>query len=100
MEELKKLNLWLNLNRLSLNVSKTNFIIFHLYNKPLKHHITLKINKKAINEKDHIKFYKFCSRCHTTDSIPPTCQSQKLHEHCHIVYISVVKPSSAMTYLY
>ena len=55
-EELKKLNLWLNLNRLSLNVSKTNFIIFHPYNKPLKHHITLKINRKAINEKDHIKY--------------------------------------------
>ena len=55
-EELKKLNSWLNLNRLSLNVSKTNFIIFHPYNKPRKHHITLKINRKAINEKDHIKY--------------------------------------------
>ena len=27
-KELKKLHLWLNVNRLSLNVSKTNFIIF------------------------------------------------------------------------
>ena len=35
-EELKKLNLWLNINRLSLNISKTNFLIFHPYNKPLK----------------------------------------------------------------
>ena len=52
-EELKKLNLWLNLNRLSLNVSKTNFIIFHPHNKPLKHHINLKINRKGINEKDN-----------------------------------------------
>ena len=51
-EELKKLNLRLNINRLSLNISKTNFIIFHPYNKPLKHHITLKINKKAIIEKN------------------------------------------------
>ena len=41
-EELKKLNLWLNLNRLSLNVSKTNFIIFLPYNKPLKHHYYFK----------------------------------------------------------
>ena len=55
-EELKKLNLWLNINRLSLNISKTNFITFHSYNKPLKHHITLKINKKAIIEKNHIKY--------------------------------------------
>ena len=55
-EELKKLNLWLNINRLSLNVSKTNFITFHPYNKPLNHHITLKINRKAIMEKEHIKY--------------------------------------------
>ena len=52
-KELKKLYLWLNINRLSLNVSKTNFLIFHPYNKLLKQHITLKINKKAIIEKDH-----------------------------------------------
>ena len=55
-KELKKLHLWLNVNRLSLNVSKTNFIIFHSYNKPLKQHITLKMNKKAIMEKDNIKY--------------------------------------------
>ena len=54
-EELKKLNIWLNINCLSLNISKTNFIIFHPYNKPLKHHITLKISK-AIMENDHIKY--------------------------------------------
>ena len=44
-KELKKLYLWLNVNRLSLNVSKTNYIIFHPYNKPLRKHITIKINK-------------------------------------------------------
>ena len=54
--ELKKLYFWLNVNRLSLNVSKTNCIIFHPYNKPLKQHITLKINNKAIIEKDNIKY--------------------------------------------
>ena len=53
-KELKKL--YLNINRLSLNVSKTNFIIFHPYNKPLKQHITVKINNKSIIEKDHIKY--------------------------------------------
>ena len=44
-KELKKRYLWLNVNRLSLNVSKTNYIIFHPYNKPLRKHITIKINK-------------------------------------------------------
>ena len=41
--ELKKLNLWLNVNRLSLNIAKTNFVIFHPYNKPFKGSITIKI---------------------------------------------------------
>ena len=39
-KELQKLYLWLNVNRLLLNIDKTNFLIFHPYNKPLKqcHH--------------------------------------------------------------
>ena len=55
-KELKKLYLWLNVNRLSLNIDKTNYIIFHPYNKPMKQHITIKINKKAIIEKEFIKY--------------------------------------------
>ena len=33
----KEFNLWLNVNRLSLNTDKTNYIIFHPYNKPTKY---------------------------------------------------------------
>ena len=55
-KELKKLHNWLIVNRLSLNIDKTNFVIFHPYNKPLKQNITLKINKSAISEKDHVKY--------------------------------------------
>ena len=55
-KELHKLYLWLNVNRLSLNIDKTNYIIFHPYNKPMKQHITIKINKKAIKEKESIKY--------------------------------------------
>ena len=54
-KELNKLYLWLNLNRLSLNIDKTNFIIFHPYNKPVKQQVTIKINNTAINEKEYIK---------------------------------------------
>ena len=49
--ELDKLYLWLNVHRLSLNIDNTNYIIFHPFNKPLKQQITIKINKKAIQEK-------------------------------------------------
>ena len=54
--ELKKPSLWLRINRLSLNIGKTNFVIFCPYNKKLKCIITLKIDKKAIAEKSHIKY--------------------------------------------
>ena len=54
-EELKKLCLWLNLNRLALNVGKTNFVIFRA-NKKLTHNVTLVMNKKAIAQKDNVKY--------------------------------------------
>ena len=55
-KELRNLYTWLSVNRLSLNIDKTNFIIFHPYNKPLKYNVTIKIHKKAINEKKSIKY--------------------------------------------
>ena len=41
--ELKKLCLWLNINRLALNVGKTNFVIFRA-NKKLTHNVNLGSN--------------------------------------------------------
>ena len=55
-KELHKLYLWLNINRLSLNIDKTNYIIFHPYNKPMKQHTAIKINNKVINEKEFNKY--------------------------------------------
>ena len=54
-KELNKLTLWLNANRLALNISKTNFVIFAAKNKPLQN-VTLLINKKAIQQTDQIKY--------------------------------------------
>ena len=55
-KELKWLHHWLSVNRLALNISKTNFVIFHPYNKPTKEFITIKINKKAIAEEKYVKY--------------------------------------------
>ena len=54
--ELKKLYTWLIVNRLSLNIDKTNFLVFHPYNKPVMQRITIKIHKHAITEKSQIKY--------------------------------------------
>ena len=42
--------MWLNANRLALNVSKTNVVIFSAVNKPLKP-VTILINRHAIKKK-------------------------------------------------
>ena len=55
-QELKKLNQWLCVNRLALNVNKTNFVLFHTFNTPIKENITLKINSIAIQEQKYIKY--------------------------------------------
>ena len=44
-KEPKKLYTWLIVNRLSLNIEKNNFLVFHPYNKPVKEVVTLKIHK-------------------------------------------------------
>ena len=53
-KELKKLSSWLISNRLALNISKTNFVIFSPKNKPLKT-ITLIMNRQAIAQKEYVK---------------------------------------------
>ena len=55
-DELKKLSLWLNLNRLALNVGKTNFVIFRSPHKKSNRNVTLIMNKKALQQKDHVKY--------------------------------------------
>ena len=55
-KELKLLSLWLNLNRLALNVDKTNFVIFRSPQKSLNHNVVLIMNRKAIAQKDHVKY--------------------------------------------
>ena len=52
-KELEKLHEWLCINRLSLNISKTNFVIFHPINKP-KVPVTILINKEAIDEEKYV----------------------------------------------
>ena len=54
-KELLKLHDWLCINRLSLNITKTNLVIFHSINKP-KVHVTILINKEAIDEVKYVKY--------------------------------------------
>ena len=56
-KEFEKLHIWLCINRLSLNITKTNFVIFHSFNKH-KAHVTILINKEAIDKVKHVKYLR------------------------------------------
>ena len=54
--ELRSLKKWLDANKLSLNVEKTNFMIFHsLYNR-IDENPIIKIGKKTIQRAKFVKF--------------------------------------------
>ena len=58
-QELEKISQWMNVNKLSLNVSKTKCIVFSLRKKMFsKYHITL--NGEDIEQVDNIKFLGVC----------------------------------------
>ena len=55
-DELCHINTWICANKLSLNTDKSNFVIFHPYQKKLNYSVNLKINNISIEEKDSIKY--------------------------------------------
>ena len=55
-KELKKFYNLLCTNRLSLNIKKTKFIVFHSSRNILNQSVTIKINNKAICETKYIKY--------------------------------------------
>ena len=55
-KELKKVRKWLDSNRLALNISKTNFVIFHAPRNKPDSQIILKFGKKKISQETCVKF--------------------------------------------
>ena len=47
-EEVNKIRNWLNTNILSINISKTKFVLFTSTNKKKKHNISISINNEII----------------------------------------------------
>ena len=52
--------MWLAANKLSLNVGKTNFMIFKSKNKNVQHKITVNIADQNRKQVDHKKFFGVC----------------------------------------
>ena len=66
--ELRNIQEWLNINKLSLNVSKTKYMIFHHYQRNITNIIpTLKINFEPIGY--HVPFEELFTNAHSPSII-------------------------------
>ena len=54
--ELNKIFSWLCANKLSLNIDKTNFVLFHPNQKKTMHTVNLHINNKNIKQENFVKY--------------------------------------------
>jgi hypothetical protein len=54
--EISKIVKWLNINKLSLNIEKTNYMIFRSPSKNINKSENIRINNISINEVNHTKF--------------------------------------------
>ena len=70
--QLHNVNQWLCANKLSLNIDKSNFVIFRPPQKKIEYTVKLQINNKIIEEKKCIKYLGIFIDCHL---------NWKEHEH-------------------
>ena len=54
--ELSKIACWLSANKLSLNINKTQFIIFKSRGKKSNQHVSITMNNQEIEQVKHTKF--------------------------------------------
>ena len=55
--ELKEVRKWLDANRLSLNIDKTNFVVFHSPQIKLVEPVIIRFGKKKIKRESCVKFW-------------------------------------------
>ena len=98
---LKHIKRWLDANKLSLNTSKTNFIIFHSSLSSVATDISIKIGKKRISRVKYIKFLgvlldeRLDGRYHIAEL------SKKLAKTCGIFFkVRYLLPTATLITLY
>ena len=77
-DELEKIVQWLNVNKLSLNVNKTHYMIFRSAQRKVQHKIELKINNQLIDCVGRTKFFGILLDCKLTWSEHIRCISTKV----------------------
>ena len=83
---LKHVKRWLDANKLSLNINKTNFIIFHSSASSIPPSISIKIGKKHIFRVKYIKFLGVLLDEHLSGKYHIAELSKKLAKTCAILF--------------
>ena len=55
IRELRKVQKWVEANRLGLNIDKTNFVIFYSQQRKITDHIVLGFGRKSIKKGSYVK---------------------------------------------
>ena len=59
-EELTKIDSWMRSNKLSVNIKKTNYVVFKSAQKKALSDLPLSFNSQILKEKDSVKFLGVC----------------------------------------
>ena len=54
--ELEKVSQWLYANKLSLNIEKTSFVVFHSLQRRIDHRLNLRISNMFVKSDDQVKY--------------------------------------------
>ena len=99
--ELKYVTRWLDANKLSLNIGKTNYIIFYSSADSIPLNIAIKFGKKHIAKVKYIKFLGVLLDEHLTWRYHIADLSKKLARICGILFkVRYLLPRSTLITLY
>ena len=84
--ELQNVQKWLDANRLSLNISKTNYIIFHSSSKTIPSDILIKIGEQHITRVNHVRFLGLLLDEHLSWKFHLNELSKKLARTCGVFF--------------
>ena len=79
--ELAKVSEWPIANKLPLNVSKSNFVIFHPPQKKISKNVMLQINGEKLEEKKSTEYLGLLIDKHLTWTYHSPCKSQNIKRH-------------------
>ena len=81
-DQIKLVNAWLCANKLSLNIEKTNFIIFHPTQKKIADNFQLILNNQSLKREYKIKYLGVFVDCHLNWRDHVSFISKKIKRNC------------------